>query len=152
MNMLNETLGAQSQIVLQNNGSIDKFVGDSVIALFSGDDAVQRAISAAIGIQRDFRNNKRINSYFDGIGVGVNYGSMLLGNMGANERLDYTVIGSQVNLCARLCSEANVGQILITKELADSFDLRSFYDLEEVDAKDLKGFSNRIEVVEVNYE
>jgi class 3 adenylate cyclase len=152
INMLNETLGAQSQIVLQNNGSIDKFVGDSVIALFSGDDAVQRAISAAIGIQRDFRNNKRINSYFDGIGVGVNYGSMLLGNMGANERLDYTVIGSQVNLCARLCSEANVGQILITKELADSFDLRSFYDLEEVDAKDLKGFSNRIEVVEVNYE
>ncbi len=150
--MLNETLGAQSQIVLQNNGSIDKFVGDSVIALFSGDDAVERAISAAIGIQRDFRNNKRINSYFEGIGVGVNHGPMLLGNMGANERLDYTVIGSEVNLCARLCSEAKVGQILITKKLADSFNLAAYHSLEDVNAKDLKGFSNRIDIVEVNYE
>ena len=152
INMLNETLGAQSQIVLQNNGSIDKFVGDSVIALFSGDDAVERAISAAIGIQRDFRNNKRINSYFEGIGVGVNHGPMLLGNMGANERLDYTVIGSEVNLCARLCSEAKVGQILITKKLADSFNLAAYHSLEDVNAKDLKGFSNRIDIVEVNYE
>ncbi|HAW81690.1 MAG TPA: hypothetical protein DCX27_19515, partial [Balneola sp.] len=97
---LNKTLGKQADTVLMNNGSIDKYVGDSVIALFAGVDSLKAAIISAIEIQKDFKSDSELNEFFDGIGIGINYGKVILGNMGAKERMDYTVIGSEVNLCA----------------------------------------------------
>ena len=93
-----------------------------------------------------------MSSFFNGLGVGVNYGSMVLGNMGAKERMDYTVIGAQVNLCARLCHEAKSGQILIPEHLVNENNLDKFFSLRPVDSKILKGFSNPVNTVEVLYE
>lgn len=149
---LNATLSAQSQIVLKHKGSIDKFVGDSVIALFSGEDGLVNALNAAVEIQQSFRNDTDVSGFFEGLGIGVNEGEMVLGNMGANERMDYTVIGSQVNLCARLCSAAEASQILIPEELAERKHLGKSYAVRPLKSLQLKGFNKEINVAEVQYE
>lgn len=152
ISVLNRTLGAQADAVLEQEGSIDKFVGDSLIALFSGENALERAINCGIKIQKDYLEDPEVSIFFDGLGVGINYGSMVLGNMGAKERMDYTVIGPEVNLCARLCSVAESGQVLVPKQRIEEHKLESKFAFDAVEKKNLKGFSNEIEIMEVVYE
>ena len=57
------------------------------------------------------------------VGIGVNAGQVILGNMGAENRLDYTVIGAEVDLCARLCGGAEAGEVLVRADLLDGLDL-----------------------------
>lgn len=150
---LNKTLGKQADTVLLHNGSIDKYVGDSLIALFAGVDSLKAAINASIEIQKDFKSNNELNEFFDGIGIGINYGKVILGNMGAKERMDYTVIGSEVNLCARLCSAAKDGQILIPKELISQYSHEiEGLSFRGIGTQDLKGFKDSVEVSEVLYD
>ena len=96
--------------------------------------------------------DEEVNKFFDGLGIGINYGPMVLGNMGANERMDYTVIGPEVNLCARLCAVADSGQILIPVKRVTEMDLEAKFEFRPVESKALKGFENEIEIVEVLYE
>lgn len=152
INNLNKTLTSQAQATQRYNGSIDKFVGDSIIALFSGKNALEMAVRASIEMQREFYSDKELSGFFKGLGIGVNYGSMVLGNMGADDRMDYTVIGPEVNLCARLCSAAESGQILLPKNKVVEHFLSTIFNFREVDAKTLKGFSNPIETLEVVYD
>ncbi len=149
---LNSTLSKQADAVLANKGSIDKYVGDSLIALFAGEGALESAINASIKIQKDFNSDKKLSEFFDGIGIGLNFGKVILGNMGARERMDYTVIGSEVNLCARLCSEAKNGQILLSRNIVDSQNLSSSYSFENIGELTLKGFSKKIDVLKLNYD
>lgn len=149
---LNRTLSSQADAVLQQDGSIDKFVGDSLIALFSGVNALERAIKCGVTIQTSFRDDHEVAEFFDGLGVGINFGPMILGNMGAKERLDYTVIGPEVNLAARLCSVADKGQVLLPKNKVNYFGLEQIFSFKKVMKKNLKGFDNNIEIVEVVYE
>lgn len=152
ISILNRTLSSQADAVIEQEGSIDKFVGDSLIALFSGENALERAIKCGIKIQKDYNNDEEVSRFFDGLGLGINYGKMVLGNMGAKERMDYTVIGQEVNLCARLCSEAESGQILVPKVRVHEFGLEKTFKLKEIESKSLKGFAQKIEVLEVLYD
>ncbi|MBO6524182.1 MAG: HAMP domain-containing protein [Balneolaceae bacterium] len=149
---LNRTLSAQADAVLEQDGSIDKFVGDSLIALFTGHDALERAIKCGINIQKSYQSDTEVSDFFDGLGVGINFGPMVLGNMGAKERLDYTVIGPEVNLAARLCSEAQPGQVLLPRNKVQYFGLEQTFSFKTVMKKNLKGFEQEIEIVEVVYE
>ena len=81
--MLNRYLGFQAEIVPTFGGSIDKFVGDEMMALFIGEDALARAISCAIEIQRRVDEEHKIDPAPISIGIGINYGPVILGNMGA---------------------------------------------------------------------
>lgn len=150
--ILNRTLSSQADAVLEQEGSIDKFVGDSLIALFSGENALERAINCGIKIQRDYENDREVSTFFEGLGVGINFGEVLLGNMGAKERMDYTVIGQEVNLCARLCSVSDSGQILLPKIRVEEYDLLSKFKTKSVESRNLKGFAEEIEIVEVLYD
>lgn len=152
ISILNRTLSSQADAVLGQEGSIDKFVGDSLIALFSGENALERAIKCGIKIQQDYNNDEEVSVFFDGLGIGINYGPMVLGNMGAKERMDYTVIGPEVNLCARLCSVAESGQIIVPKKRIEQEGLDTVFEVRSVSSKDLKGFDNEIEIIEVLYE
>ncbi|MEQ9308992.1 MAG: adenylate/guanylate cyclase domain-containing protein [Balneolaceae bacterium] len=149
---LNKTLSSQADAVLEQGGSIDKFVGDSLIALFTGHDALERAIYASITIQKSYKSDLEVSEFFDGLGVGVNFGPMILGNMGAKERLDYTVIGPEVNLAARLCSEAKAGQVLLPRNKVKYFGLEQTFQFKTVVKKNLKGFGQEFEIVEVMYD
>lgn len=149
---LNKTLSQQADAVLSKNGSIDKYVGDSLIALFVGKDSIKSATEAAIIMQKAFKADKELSEFFEGIGIGINYGRVILGNMGAKERMDYTVIGTEVNLCARLCSQAGNGEILFTKVSVEKHGLSDLYKFKKVGNLELKGFANKFEVLAVSYE
>ena len=110
---LNDLLNMQSQVISSCGGDIDKFVGDEVVAIFSGEDGANCACRAATMIQEGLESDR--NS-FDGlqVGIGVHTGEVIMGIVGSKDRADYTVIGDNVNLASRLCSAAGRGEILIS--------------------------------------
>ncbi len=118
--ILNFYLNLQSEIIKVYDGDIDKFVGDAVIASFSGEKGSQKAIQCAIAIQATIeeQNNKRAHNHktLCEVGIGINYGEVVVGNIGSHDRMDFTAIGSVVNIASRLCSHAKAGEILIEKE------------------------------------
>ncbi|MCA9706104.1 MAG: adenylate/guanylate cyclase domain-containing protein, partial [Myxococcales bacterium] len=115
--MLNRYLEAQAEVVDRHGGDIDKFVGDELMATFRGPDMESQAVACAVEMVAAV---DRINAALpEGsprlqVGVGVNAGEVILGAMGARNRMDYTVIGDAVNLGARLCSAAEPGQVLVS--------------------------------------
>jgi class 3 adenylate cyclase len=147
INMLNRYLGYQSDLVGEFDGSVDKFVGDEMVALFIGEDSIKRALDCAIAIQRLVKKEHEKDPTPVDVGIGINYGPVILGNMGATERMDYTVIGAAVNLGARLCSAADPGQILIKTELING--LSGNYQIGESKMMSFKGFSHEIEIVNI---
>lgn len=123
--MLNELLSEQVKVVFRHSGTLDKFVGDELMCFFgapgnrhSGDHALV-AVQTAVEIQakmtqlREKWERERKDILY--IGIGINTGDMVVGNMGSLERMDYTVIGDNVNLGARLCSAAGKGEIIISE-------------------------------------
>lgn len=149
--MLNRYLGFQSELVDLYGGSVDKFVGDEMVALFAGRDALERAIECAIAIQKRADEEQKRDPAPVYIGIGINFGTMVLGNMGAEERRDYTVIGAAVNLGARLCSNAQAGQILVRKDLLNIFSLDQKFVIGETKPMMFKGFSNALDIAEIVY-
>ena len=147
INMLNRYLGYQADLVTEFNGSVDKFVGDEMVALFIGEDAIKQSLDCAVAIQRLVKKEHEKDPSPVYVGIGINYGPVILGNMGATERMDYTVIGAAVNLGARLCSAAAPGQILVKKDLVNG--LSDYYSIGETKMMSFKGFSNEIEIVEI---
>jgi len=108
--ILNEYMTDMVAVVFENKGSIDKFVGDAIVAVFGSlvevDNHAQQAVQAALGMQQRLvdLNVKWQKEYgIDlGIGVGINTGEVFLGNIGSPDRMEFTVIGDAVNLAARL--------------------------------------------------
>lgn len=145
--MLNRYLGFQADFVDQYGGSVDKFVGDEMVAIFVGEDAIERAIECSIQIQKQVRKEHETDDTPIEIGIGINYGSMIMGNMGAKQRMDYTVLGANVNLGARLCQSAAGGTILVRKDLLAL--LNKDFKIGQVHQMSFKGFSNEIEIAEV---
>jgi adenylate cyclase len=147
ISLLNEVLSIEAEVTKKHNGDIDKFVGDALIAWFSGDDRSARAIRAADEMI------STLQSRFGGrpgttIGVGIHVGEVVVGSIGSQSRMDYTAIGSVVNLAARLCSSAAAGQILVSEavrtELSDGAMLRPLPPIS------LKGFHAPVAVFEVS--
>ena len=118
VNVLNRLLEKQSAIIQSNGGDIDKFVGDEIVAVFSGSDAPRRACAAASHIVRICREH---SEEFDGlaVGVGIATGSVIHGMIGSVRRADFTVIGDSVNVASRLCGIAKGLQIVVTESTRD---------------------------------
>lgn len=118
--VINFYLNLQSEIIKAHGGDIDKFVGDEIMASFSGVDAVDRAMQSAVVIQtkiaEENAKRKKAGQTVCNVGIGINRGEVTVGNIGSHDRMDFTSIGSVVNLAARLCSSAAAGQILIEQE------------------------------------
>lgn len=119
LNSLFDTIVAE---IIVQNGHVDKFMGDAVMAVFRGDYHLDRAIDAALAIRDKLSNTEELVfgevTFKPQISIGINSGEMVSGNIGSEslKRLDYTVIGDSVNLAQRLQSVAKAGQILISEE------------------------------------
>jgi len=113
--MLNKYLNAQATAVVRHGGDIDKFVGDEIMARFTGPGMALRATRAALDMVAAVEALNAADATTPcHIGVGVNVGDAILGAMGAEQRMDFTAIGDTVNIGARLCSAAGPGEVLIT--------------------------------------
>jgi|SoiMethySBSTD1v2_1073268.scaffolds.fasta_scaffold95328_3 class 3 adenylate cyclase/HAMP domain-containing protein len=123
IDLLNEYFSAQTEIVFNHGGTLDKYYGDGMMVFF-GDpipysDHAERAVRMALEMKRKLpelqkrwfmRQEERLN-----IGIGISTGYVTVGNIGSPARLDYTVIGNNVNLASRLADAAAPGQILVTE-------------------------------------
>ena len=108
--ILNEYLGAMTQIVFDHRGTLDKFIGDAVMAFWGA--PVENPDHAKAAVHTAFAMQKRLQELNEvwlqqgqkplAIGIGVNTGEVIVGNIGSEKRLDYTVIGDNVNLTSRL--------------------------------------------------
>jgi adenylate cyclase len=153
MDMLNEYFDEMSKIIFAHQGTIDKFMGDAIMAIFGapfsyGDDA-DRAVMTAIDMIRKVRAlnecaEERGRRAFD-IGIGINTGTAIAGNVGSLDRMDYTVIGDMVNTAFRLTSAAGRNEILISKETFENMQIEiDVGDMALIKTKDVQ-----IEALEV---
>ena len=150
--MLNSILSRQTTIVKKYGGDIDKFVGDELVALFLGDDMVGRAVRCAVEIQQTMKDVASTAGEDVGIGIGINTGEMVMGAMGSEERMDFTVIGDSVNLGARLCSAAKRGQILLSENSAKYLDSPGSVRLNKLEPIRVKGKERPIEIFEAVFQ
>lgn len=115
VSMLNSILSRQASIVKAYGGDIDKYVGDELVAVFQGEQMVRHAVQCSIEIQEMMKSIPELIGDDIAIGIGINTGEMVMGAMGSEDRMDFTVIGDAVNLGARLCSAAGRGQIIVSE-------------------------------------
>ncbi|MCG8423742.1 MAG: HAMP domain-containing protein [Proteobacteria bacterium] len=111
--MLNRLLRAQAEVVVDYGGDIDKYVGDELMAVFTGDNAETRAVMCAVRMI-DAVGEVRKEGETLTVGVGIAAGDVVYGAVGHEERMDFTVIGDVVNTGARLCSAAGGDEVLIS--------------------------------------
>ncbi len=149
--VLNEYLDMQSVIIKNNGGDIDKYVGDEIMAVFTGENKEDRCLQAAIEIidAINAKNERRKRKGFDilDIGIGVHTGEVVVGNVGSQYRMDFTAIGDNVNLAARLCSSAKPAQILASGVLIKK--VKNQYTLRELEPIQVKGKKLAIEIYDV---
>ena len=124
---LNRIFDVQTEVLFAHGGTLDKFLGDGLMALFGAPialpDHAQRAVKAAVEIQRrmalllpDLAGEEEIQE-LAGVGIGIHTGTTAVGNIGSDRRMEYTAIGDTVNIASRLCGLARGGQILMMSEL-----------------------------------
>jgi adenylate cyclase len=111
---LNAMLADQSEIIGRHGGDIDKYVGDEIVAVFSGADGVSNAAAAAIEIQHRITAESTERYRGLAVGIGINFGPVIVGEIGGADRADFTAIGDNVNVAARLCSGARSGESLVS--------------------------------------
>jgi class 3 adenylate cyclase len=119
--VLNDHLSALTDLVLAHEGTLDKYIGDSVMCFFNAPetqpDHALRAVRLALDMQKAHRAvmaRWRDRLPLPPIGVGISTGETMMGNFGSVRRLDYTAIGHDVNLAARLCAAAEGDQTIIS--------------------------------------
>jgi adenylate cyclase len=133
--LLNEFFTAMTDVILEAGGTLDKYIGDCVMALFGAplpaDDDLQRGMNASMAMQREVdqlnasRRQRGLGEIR--IGVGLHTGPAVVGNIGSAQRMQYTAIGDTVNVAARLVQLAKPGQVVVSEEVRaaspESFEL-----------------------------
>ncbi len=153
---LNDYLGQMTEVVLAHKGTLDKFVGDEVMALFGAPlpqpDHALRAVRA--GLKMQARHQENIECWREergieapGIGVGIATGDLIVGEIGCEQRTDYTVIGRTANLGSRICSAAKPGQVLISQATYDL--IHDDVIVEAISGQHFKGIDHQVTVYSV---
>jgi adenylate cyclase len=149
--MLDEHLSAMTEVILTHEGTVDTFVGDSVMALYNVPERqpahAWRAIQTALNMQQAHRVLIQRRPDLPPISPGVDTGEVIVGDLGSTQRLEYTVVGHLVNLAARLCGAAEGDQLLIS---AVTYELvRDRVQAEPVAAFRLKGLVDTVAAYQV---
>ncbi|MDP3236838.1 MAG: adenylate/guanylate cyclase domain-containing protein [Myxococcales bacterium] len=151
--LLSEFYKVATPLIFSFEGTVDKFVGDSVMALFGapygkGDDAI-RAVRSAMALKAEWERamQKRPANERRLLKVGLTTGKVLAGSVGSEARLDYTAIGEPVNVASWLCQSADAGQVLITGKTLAAVGAR--FDVTPLGERPLLGSRVRTAIFEV---
>ena len=155
VSILNEYFSVVYSSIIAWNGTLDKFIGDAAMAVFNApndvEDYVFNAVCAADDIRKNFEplREKFMSEYGKEVhlGIGINSGTAIVGNIGCMGRFDYTAIGDTVNTASRLESKALPGQILISETVYAEVESRVSVD--RVGALSLKGKAKAVETYQI---
>ncbi len=152
---LNEYFTLMVDVVIKYEGTLDKFIGDAIMAVWGApvpfEDKDLRAVKAALEMQDVLakfnlvRQVKKLTPVT--MGIGINTGVVVSGNLGSDKRTDYTVIGEEVNLASRICAKAAPGQTLISDFTYRK--LKGQVVVKVLEPVSLKGFTEPVKVYEV---
>ena len=117
---LNSLLRIMVDCTFAHEGTLDKFIGDAILVLFNAPldqpDHALRAVQTAVDIQEKLRGHQSGL----GVGIGVHSGEAVVGSIGTPQRMEYTAIGSTVNIASRLCDIARSGEVVISSTVLDA--------------------------------
>ncbi len=150
--LLNQCMSKISTVIDQHHGVIDKYVGDAVMALFGipkfNEHCTLDAVIAATEIMKtlsEWNSERKKQGLIEvTMGIGIHTGKAILGNMGSENRLNYTAIGSNVNLASRICSVSGEMQILVSESVHNDPRVAAAVTCEKVDERMVKGFEKPI--------
>ena len=156
--LLTEYFSVMVDCVFRHGGTLDKFIGDAIMAQWGAPiavlDAADCAMRAACDMMREMR---ALNATWRAagrpelqIGIGLNVGEVFAGNIGSSRRLEFTVIGDAVNIASHLCSMAGAGEILCTEAVRAA--LRTPLDVQECGTLELKGKMRSVPVYSLVHE
>jgi adenylate cyclase len=157
VDLLNKFFTLMSEVIFRHGGTLDKYLGDGVLALFGAPYSTERdavkAVRAAVEMQRFVATfNLELAAAglpTIGLGVGINTGPAIVGFVGSETRLDYTAIGDTVNTAARLEHLAKAGQIIISEHTMQAVDAGVVYTL--LESVQVKGRTARLQIAEVHW-
>ena len=152
---LNEYFEAMCEVIFKYGGFVDKFIGDCIMAIFSApnptpDDAL-KAVHAALEQQELIevmaQRWREAGKPPLAVGMGINTGYVVMGNLGSQKRMNYTVIGDAVNTAARLYNVAKGGQIIVSESTWE--ETKDHFEFRELDPVSVKGKSAPLRTFEV---
>jgi len=149
---LNEYFRIATEFIMEYGGYVDKFIGDAVMGVFGvpifREDHAERAVRAAVAMQKKFNTaGKKGNQLLTEIGIGIDSGIIVSGNLGSDIKMEYTVIGDSVNIASRLGSVAGHGEIVISRSVYEL--IRAIVAVEPIAPQKLKGKSELVESFKV---
>lgn len=151
VDLLNTYLGEMTHVVFRYDGTVDKYIGDAVMAIFNApviqEDHALLAVKAAKNIQSVVTEIGLEKSEKITVGVGINTGKAILGNIGTDLHLDYTVVGDAVNIASRLCRVAAPGELLISRQTYEQ--TKKYIIAEQRPAQKFKGKTTPVQIYHV---
>jgi adenylate cyclase len=153
--LLNEYFSAMSEVIFANNGTLDKFIGDAIMAVYGAPleqpDGAFKCVKTAVEMRErlawlneKWKSEKKPQIQ---VGYGINTGEAIVGNIGSSRRMEYTAIGDMVNVAARVEGETDGNQIFITQETLK--ELGDRVDAKKLPVVKLKGKSSKVQIYEV---
>jgi adenylate cyclase len=158
VNLLNEFFERMVDPIFNYKGTVDKFIGDAIMAVFGAplylEDHATLSVNAALGMRESLTefNNERLNNGEEiiEIGIGISSGEVVSGNIGSSRRMDYTAIGDGVNVSARLESITKVyGSDLVISEFTYNLLNKDEYTVRDLDVIRVKGRNEPVHIYEV---
>jgi adenylate cyclase len=154
---LNEYFTEMARIIFANQGSLDKYIGDAIVAVFGSliplENSAEQAVKSAIQMMNEMvKLNQKWKDRFGftmEMGIGINTGEVFLGNIGSPERMEFTVIGDTVNTASRFSGLAKGRQILATKETRER--LGNEFRINDLPPAKVKGKTQEVAVFEIVY-
>lgn len=157
---LNEYFNLMIEIIFKYNGTLDKIIGDALMVIYgapnSTDKDTENAVLTAIEMQEkliEFNQQRIIHSKLPiTIGIGINRGKVISGNIGSRQQMNFTVIGDSVNLASRLCSAAKADEIIVSDTVWKQVKSNKLFKGRKLNPIKVKGKAKPIEIREVLYQ
>jgi adenylate cyclase len=149
---LNEFFSIATEVVLEHDGYIDKFIGDSVLAIFGvpvyQKDHIERCIRAAVAMQKELARAAQLgNTLLASVGIGIASGPVVAGNIGSQVKMEYTVIGDSVNVASYINSLAGPGEIIVGSD--KTIQPTGFAKIRQLEPHKVKGREELVNVFQV---
>ncbi|BBO84151.1 hypothetical protein DSCO28_47170 [Desulfosarcina ovata subsp. sediminis] len=150
--MLNRYFEIATRAILDYGGYVDKFIGDAVLGVFGvpvfRKDHTERAVRAALALKTQLQASSiNGNTMLSSVGIGLHTGPIVSGNIGSQDKMEYTVIGDTVNLASRLSSLAAAGEVLVTSAICEP--LADRIQVEPAGVRSIKGKSEPVKTFRV---